>query len=155
MRSNLFQAWMWFAAAAVCYLSLPLVFAQAAVVGPSIDRPDIPKAAPPPASILSRARVTALYGDPARSGPFAIRFQLPAGYEVPVGMHPTDGYINVVSGRLRMAALGDKTDASMAQRLVPGAFMRLAAGARQRLWVDTDSVVELHASGPFDVRLAV
>ena len=103
MRSNLFHPWAWLVAAAVCYFTLPLVLAQAAI-GPSIARPDAQTGHPRPtffprqmtpmdairetlaASLPSRAKITVLYGDPAKTGPFAVRYQFPAGYEVPVGL---------------------------------------------------------------------
>ena len=54
---------------------------------------------------------------------------------------------------MRMA-LGERGDDSGGQPLVAGAFMKLPADGRHRLWADADSVVELHSSGPFDLRLA-
>jgi quercetin dioxygenase-like cupin family protein len=105
------------------------------------------------AGMASRARMIPLYGDPAKAGPLAVRFQFPAGYQAPIETHRADKYISVISGKMRMA-LGERGDASGGQPLVAGAFMKLPADGRHRLWADADSVVELHSSGPFDLRLA-
>jgi hypothetical protein len=97
--------------------------------------------------------MTTLYGDPTASGPFAVRIQFPSGYEIPIGSRPTDGYITVISGKMRLA-WGDRLDGPSTQSLVPKAFVRLRASAPYRLRADADSVVELHSSGPFDMKLA-
>lgn len=99
------------------------------------------------------AEVTVLYGDPAKAGPFALRFKFLAGYEIATHAHPTDELITVLSGKGRMA-FGEAADAAMAEPLVPGGFMVLPAGAWHHLWIDADAVVELHSTGPFGVELA-
>ena len=99
------------------------------------------------------AEVTVLYGDPSKEGPFAVRFKFPAGYEIATHAHSTDEYITVLSGKGRMA-FGEKADAAAAQPLLPGGFMALPSGAWHHLWIDADTVVELHSTGPFDIELA-
>ncbi len=98
------------------------------------------------------AEVTALYGNPAAEGPFAIRFKFPAGYEIPTHSHPTDELITVLSGTARMA-FGEDASAADAQAFPVGAFMVLPGGTWHHLWIDTDTVVELHSTGPFGVTL--
>ena len=152
MRSSAFQSKMWLAAAAsVIVLVQPLATAYAATA-PSIVQPDAFTWAPA-AGLPPGAKITVLYGDPAKAGPFAVRFQFPSGYEIPIHSHPTDEFITVISGKLRMA-FGEKADAAGAQPLVQGAFMSLPAGSWHHLWADAESVVELHSTGPFDVMLA-
>jgi hypothetical protein len=51
-------------------------------------------------------------------------------------------------------AFGEKADAAHAQPLPAGAFMSLPAGAWHRLWTEVETVVELHSTGPFDIKLA-
>jgi quercetin dioxygenase-like cupin family protein len=99
------------------------------------------------------AEVTALYGNPAGEGPFAIRFKFPAGYEIPTHSHPTDELITVLSGTARMA-FGEDAGEATAQAFPAGAFMVLPGGTWHHLWVDADTVVELHSTGPFGVELA-
>ena len=99
------------------------------------------------------AQVAVLYGDPSKAGLFAIRFKFPAGYEIPTHSHPTDEFITIISGSGRMA-FGEKADAANAQPLPAGAFMSLPAGAWHHLWIDAETLVELHSMGPFAVHLA-
>jgi quercetin dioxygenase-like cupin family protein len=129
-------------------LGYPVVAAETGG-SPTITQPDA-FAWAPATGLPPGAKVTALYGDPAKAGPFAVRFAFPTGYEVPTHSHPTDEFITVVSGKMRMA-FGEKADATAAQPLVPGSFMSLPAGAWHHLWVDAESVVELHSTGPFGV----
>jgi len=98
------------------------------------------------------AQVAAVYGDPSKEGLFAVRFKFPAGYEIPTHSHPTDEFITVLSGNGRMA-FGEKADAAGAQPLPAGAFMSLPAGTWHHLWIDAETVVELHSMGPFAVEL--
>jgi quercetin dioxygenase-like cupin family protein len=80
-----------------------------------------------------------------------MRLKFPAGYEIPTHSHPTDELITVVSGKARMA-LGENATASDAEPLTPGTFMLLPAGAWHSLWIDDETVVELHSTGPFDTH---
>ena len=107
----------------------------------------------PAAGLPPGAKVAVLYGDPSKPGPFAVRFEFPGGYEIPIHSHPTDEFITVISGKMRMA-LGEKAAATDAQPLVPGSFMSLPAGAWHHLWVDAEGIVELHSTGPFAVLMA-
>jgi quercetin dioxygenase-like cupin family protein len=129
---------------------LPGVAAQAAE-GAAIIQPEALVWAPA-AGLPPGAKSAVLYGDPSKAGPFALRFDFPAGYEVATHSHPTDEFITVISGKMRMA-FGEKGDAGEAQPLGPAAFMSLPAGAWHHLWVDKESIVELHSTGPFGVML--
>jgi quercetin dioxygenase-like cupin family protein len=99
------------------------------------------------------AQVAVLYGDPAKAGPFAVRFKFPAGYEVATHSHPTDEFLTVISGKARLA-FGEDADAASAEAFPVGAFMSLPAGAWHHLWADADTVIELHSTGPFGLTLA-
>jgi quercetin dioxygenase-like cupin family protein len=98
------------------------------------------------------AQIAVLYGDPSKTGPFAVRFKFPAGYEIPTHSHPTDEFLTVISGKARMA-FGEKADAASAQAFPAGAFMSLAAGSWHHLWIDADTTIELLSTGPFDIKL--
>jgi quercetin dioxygenase-like cupin family protein len=99
------------------------------------------------------AQVAVLYGNPSKKGPFAVRFKFPAGYELATHSHPTDEFLTVISGNARMA-FGKNADATHTQPLPTGAFMILPAGARHHLWSDAETVIELHSTGPFSIKLA-
>jgi quercetin dioxygenase-like cupin family protein len=134
----------------ITFIGLPGVAAQAAESA-AIIQPEA-LAWGPAEGLPPGAKVAVLYGDPSKAGPFALRFDFPAGYEVATHSHPTDEFITVISGKMRMA-FGEKAEASAAQPLGPAAFMSLPAGAWHHLWVDTESIVELHSTGPFGVKL--
>jgi quercetin dioxygenase-like cupin family protein len=119
---------------------------------PSITQPDAFNWAPAQ-GVPPGAQVAVLYGNPSKKGPFAVRFKFPAGYEIPTHSHPTDEFLTVVSGKARMA-FGKDADAAHAQPFPTGAFMILPAGAWHHLWSDAETVIELHSTGPFSVKLA-
>ena len=104
----------------------------------------------PAAGLPPGAEVAVLYGDPAKPGPFALRFKFPAGYSIPTHSHPTDELLTIVSGKARMS-FGEMADEASAKPLTEGSFMSLPAGAWHRLWIDADTVIELHSTGPFGV----
>jgi quercetin dioxygenase-like cupin family protein len=106
----------------------------------------------PEQGLPAGAQVAVLYGDPSKPGAFAVRFKFPAGYEVPTHSHPTDEFITVISGKGRMA-FGENAGVATAEPLPAGAFMSLPAGAWHRLWIDAEAVLELHSTGPFDVKV--
>jgi quercetin dioxygenase-like cupin family protein len=106
----------------------------------------------PAAGLPEGAKITVLYGDPSKAGLFAVRFEFPSGYEIPTHSHPTDEFITILSGKGRMA-FGETASAAEAQPLVPGTFMVLPAGAWHHLWIDADTILELHSMGPFDIHL--
>ncbi|MEO8758693.1 MAG: cupin domain-containing protein [Devosia sp.] len=98
------------------------------------------------------ASVAVLYGDPSKPGPFALRFKFPAGYTIPTHSHPTDELITFMSGKARMA-FGEESSEGNADLVTPDAFMVLPAGAWHALWIDTETIVELHSAGPFATTL--
>jgi quercetin dioxygenase-like cupin family protein len=98
------------------------------------------------------AQVAVLYGDPSKPGPFAMRLKFPTGYEIPTHSHPTDEFITVLSGKGRMA-FGEDASAAKAEPLPAGAFMSVPAGAWHHLSTDTETILELHSTGPFEFKL--
>jgi quercetin dioxygenase-like cupin family protein len=135
----------------ISLLSHTLVPAQAAGSA-NIIQPDALTWAPAQ-GVPPGAQIAVLYGNPSKKGPFAARFKFPSGYALPTHSHPTDEYLTVISGKARMA-FGPKADETQAQPLPAGAFMILPAGAWHRLWSDAETIIELHSTGPFGVKLA-
>ena len=139
--------------AAVLAAALPMLPAIPAFAAgtPAIVQPEGLTWGPAP-NLPAGAQITVLYGDPSKTGPFAIRLKFPAGYEVPTHSHPTDELITVLSGKALMS-FGENSDKAAAQTMGPGTFMSLPAGALHHLWVEDESVVELHSTGPFDTHV--
>ena len=98
------------------------------------------------------AQVTVLYGDPSKARPFALRFKFPKAYLIPTHSHPTDELITVLSGKARMA-FGEDASEATAEPMGPSSFMALPAHAWHELWVDDETVLELHSIGPFATKL--
>ena len=118
---------------------------------PQLTAPDALTWGPAP-GLPPGAQIAVLYGDPSRPGPFAIRLKFPAGYQVATHSHPTDELITFISGKARMA-FGEGAKEDAAKPVAPEAFMALPAGAWHSLWVDSETVVELHSTGPFETHL--
>jgi len=132
-------------------LSPAMVPAQAAGSGSIIQSDALTWT--PAQGVPPGAQVAVLYGNPSKKGPFAVRFKFPAGYELATHSHPTDEFLTVISGNARMA-FGKNADATHTQPLPTGAFMILPAGAWHHLWSDAETVIELHSTGPFSIKLA-
>lgn len=133
--------------------TLPMLSAIPALAAdtPALVQPEALSWGPAP-NMPDGAQIAVLYGDPSKTGPFAIRLKFPAGYEVPTHSHPTDELITILSGKALMS-FGENSNKAEAQAMGPGTFMNLPAGALHHLWVEDESVVELHSTGPFDTHL--
>ena len=98
------------------------------------------------------AQVAVLYGDPSKAGPFALRFKFPAGYQIPTHSHPTDELLTVLSGKARMS-FGEDASEKTADAMTQDSFMVLPAGHWHVLWIDSETIIELHSTGPFAITL--
>ena len=138
-------------AAAVALLGQFAISADAAD-GPTIIQPDAIQWAAAE-GLPPGAKIAVLQGDLSKAGPYTVRVDFPAGYEVPTHSHPTGETLTVISGSIRMA-FGEKAGAGDAQSLVPGSFMILPGDAFHHIWADAETVVEIHQIGPFGLDLA-
>ena len=138
-----------FATAAAAAVALPLAFGLDALAADAM--PMMTEAAKltwmPAEGLPPGAQVAVLYGDPSKTGPFALRFKFPAGYQIPTHSHPTDELLTVLSGTARMA-FGEEAAEATAEPMTQDAFMVLPAGYWHALWIDSETVVELHSTNP-------
>ena len=104
-----------------------------------------------PPSLPKGAKLAVLYGDPTKSGLFAMRLQAPAGYQVPPHWHSNDESLTVISGTLYLVP-GDKADPARAQALETGGFHFVPAKSRHSAFARTPTVVQIQGSGPFDIQ---
>lgn len=111
---------------------------------------DLKWAAGPPA-LPAGAKVAVLAGDPGKAGPFTIRLQFPAGFKIPPHTHPTAEHVTVISGTLALGS-GPKFDEAAAHEMTAGAFAMMPAGMQHFAWSKTESVVQVHGMGPFEVK---
>jgi quercetin dioxygenase-like cupin family protein len=111
---------------------------------------DAVKWGPAPPSLPPGAQAAALFGSPAKAGPFVIRLKLPAGFVVPPHRHSKDEFVTVISGKFG-ATSGEKVDRASHKALPAGSFVHLPAGMPHYAWAEGETVVQINGVGPFDV----
>jgi quercetin dioxygenase-like cupin family protein len=104
-----------------------------------------------PAALPPGAKMAVLEGDPAKEGPFVVRFRFPAGYHVPPHTHPKTERVTVISGSLYLAS-GEALDRSSAKELPAGSFGYWPAGMKHTAWSDGETVIQLHGIGPWQIN---
>jgi quercetin dioxygenase-like cupin family protein len=133
------------------FLLVPASFAKdqpAAAAGCSVTRDRDVTWVPGPASVPAGAMVAVLEGDPAQAGPFTMRIKFAARTRIPAHTHPAAESVVVVRGRFGIGC-GDRYDEDGLQWLGPGDFFTMAAGAPHFGFSRTESVIEIHATGPW------
>jgi quercetin dioxygenase-like cupin family protein len=106
---------------------------------------------PGPAALPPGARMAVLEGDPAKEGPFVVRFQFPEGYHVPPHTHPKTERVTVISGTLLLAT-GEALDRNSAKELPAGSFGYWPAGMKHAAWSEGETVIQLHGVGPWQIN---
>jgi quercetin dioxygenase-like cupin family protein len=101
-----------------------------------------------PAALPKGAHLVVLSGDPGKSGPFALRLQMPAGYKIAPHWHPTDEHVTVLSGTFAMG-MGETFDPKATKALAPGGYALMPAEQRHYAWTPRGAVVQVHGMGPF------
>jgi hypothetical protein len=69
----------------------------------------------------------AIYGDPAKSGPYAFRVRAQAGHSLPPHTHPDERTVTVLSG-VYWSGVGETFDESRLQPFPAGSFYVIPAG---------------------------
>lgn len=96
------------------------------------------------------AKMTVLYGDPMKAGPFTLRLKVPTGYKIPPHWHSKDEQLTVLSGML-ILHMGDTMTADP-HELGVGAFHFLPAKMHHGAEFKGETIVQLHGEGPFDIH---
>jgi mannose-6-phosphate isomerase-like protein (cupin superfamily) len=112
--------------------------------------PDELKWMPGPMALPSGVQVAVLLGDLGKAEPFTVRIKAPDGYRLPPHFHPTDEAITVLKGTLMMGS-GDHFDRSKTVPLTAGSFYMLPKGHHHYVWTKGETVLQLHAMGPFGI----
>ena len=90
-----------------------------------------------------------LDGDPKAEGSlFTLRLQFPAGCRIMPHFHPSDEHVTVISGEFAMG-MGDVHDEALLHALPPGSFAVMPASMHHFALARTETVIQLHAIGPF------
>jgi quercetin dioxygenase-like cupin family protein len=104
-----------------------------------------------PPALPAGAKIAVLEGDPGKAGPFTVRLKTPAGYKVPAHTHPTAEAITVISGSFNMGT-GPKLDEAAGHEMGAGAFALMPAGTQHFAWSKTESIIQIHSTGPFEIN---
>jgi quercetin dioxygenase-like cupin family protein len=91
-----------------------------------------------------------MQGNPGASGLFTVRLRFPNGYRVAPHTHPTDEHITVLSGRLGVG-MGKTVDAKQMMTLGAGEFATAPANAPHYAQAKGNTVIQVHAMGPFSL----
>jgi quercetin dioxygenase-like cupin family protein len=113
--------------------------------------PNDVKWGPVPPSLPSGAQIAVLSGDPSKAEPFTIRLKAPDGYKIMPHWHPTDENVTVLEGTFVMG-VGEKFDEAAAHETSVGSFVRMPKGTRHFAMAKGQTVVQVHAVGPFVIN---
>ena len=103
---------------------------------------------PAPAVFPAGAQMAVLEGNPGGSGLFTVRLRFPDGYEIAPHTHPTDENVTVISGTFRVG-MGTTFETKTMMTLAPGGFVTAPAGHAHYAAAHGETVVQVHAIGPF------
>jgi quercetin dioxygenase-like cupin family protein len=107
----------------------------------------------PARGLPTGAQSALLAGNPGKEGAFVLRLKMPANYRIPPHHHPTEEAVTVLSGEVSVGT-GDKLDKADAKALKAGDFVLLPAGVNHYAFARTESVIEVHSTGPFSATYA-
>jgi quercetin dioxygenase-like cupin family protein len=98
------------------------------------------------------AKSALLVGDPSKAGVFIAYLKFPPNYQIPPHTHPFAEAITVLKGKLGNG-MGEKFDTQTGEVLNPGSMFTLPAEHAHYVWTaDEETVVQLIATGPWDIR---
>ena len=95
-----------------------------------------------------RRSVALLVGDPAKPGPYTLRYRVPAGYRIGLHLHPDeDEQLTVLSGSIHWSS-GEEGSGAPEYTLTAGGFAPVRAGTPHRLWTTEGCLLQMHGIGP-------
>ncbi len=105
------------------------------------DEPILPKG----------AKSALILGDPSKAGVFIAWLKFPPNYPIPPHTHPYAEVVTVLKGKVGNG-MGEKFDKTTGEMLKAGDSFVLPAGHAHYLWTtDEETIVELIATGPWDI----
>src|SRR3954464_13571268 len=104
-----------------------------------------------PRGMPSGVKFAAITGDPAQSGPFVLRAELPPGYAIAPYRRSSDESIVVLAGSLRVGD-GSSFDRARMRNFVSGVCVRLRADEPHYATSHSGAVVQIMGTGPFAIE---
>lgn len=101
-----------------------------------------------PPMLPAGAKGAVIVGDPTKEGPFVVRLQVPAGYQIPMHWHPTTENVSVLSGTI---SIGTDDATKPPTDLPAGSFMTMPAQMRHVFNAKTAATIQIHGTGPFTI----
>lgn len=105
---------------------------------------------PTPSSLPPGGRMAIVRGDPAKPGPFAVRFRLPDGFTVPPHFHPVDEHVRIIRGE-DGHGFGDIADTTKLHWRRASERATLPAKSHHYVRVRGATETEVWGTGPFTV----
>lgn len=139
------------AAALLCLGALPVNAQDTAAGGMMMVNPSSLKWVDAPPGLPKGAKLAVLSGDPTKDGPYVVRLKTPAGYKVPPHWHTQTENLTVISGTLYLGG-GDAMNMGTAHALKAGGYHYLPGGIHHYAFTKTPTVVQIHGTGPLDVK---
>lgn len=99
---------------------------------------------------LPGAQMMVLQGDITKAGPYTIRLRFPAGYQVPLHTSANEVNMTVISGALHIG-IAPNFDVNNSKEIGALSFATIPARMKHTEWVDTETIVQVHGLGPFNI----
>ena len=97
-------------------------------------------------------QIAAVHGDPMGKGDYTIRLKFPAGYTFPAHYHPNAEHLTVLSGAFQLG-MGEKEGGPL-RDYAPGDFLYIPPKKPHYGGAKTETVIQLHGIGPFEIKLS-
>ena len=104
-----------------------------------------------PAGLPKGAKVSVLSGNPGEAGPFVLRIQFPANYQIKPHWHPTAENVTVIEGQLYMGT-GETFGTEKATMLEKGGFAVMPAKFVHFAFTKAATMIQIHGIGPFAIH---
>lgn len=98
------------------------------------------------------AEMAVVAGDPAKPGPFVIRFRYHGPVTVPPHWHPNDEHLTVITGTFALG-MGEQADAKAVTNLTAGGYALAPAKMPHYAWAKGETtILQVHGMGPFSIN---
>jgi hypothetical protein len=103
-----------------------------------------------PPEIPKGAKISVLFGDPMKAGPYTLRLKVPDGYKIKPHWHSKDEQLTVLTGMM-VLHMGDTMTADP-HRLAVGAYHFLPGKVHHAAEAKGATIVQISGEGPFDIH---